>query len=151
LTFSPARVIGGVAFEIIYGFEFKSASDAFIQDVTVVAAGFKAAGVPGRFWVEILPVLKYVPHWMPGAGFRRWAIEHREASRRALNNPFQEVYEAHVSLSSLSQNQRKACVDNTPLRRSMRPRSVWLLLSLIDFQPATRLNERKQASLPGMR
>ena len=66
-----------------------------------LGSAFKAAGVPGRFWVENVPWLKYIPSWMPGAGFRRWANEHREASRRVLNNPFREVLKAHVSFFDL--------------------------------------------------
>ncbi|RXW13562.1 hypothetical protein EST38_g12290, partial [Candolleomyces aberdarensis] len=117
--------IAGLGIEIIYGFEFKAAGDALIQDVIAVAAAFKAAGVRGRFWVEILLVLKYVPSWMPGAGFHRWAIEHREASRRVLNNPFQEVYEAHAK------HEAKKC----------------MATSLIDRLPAGDTAEREEATI----
>jgi hypothetical protein len=92
----PLRAIAGLGIEIVYGFEFTAINGSFIQDVLAVGTAFKESGIPGRFWVENLPLLKYVPSWMPGAGFRRWAIKHREASRRVLNNPFREVLQAYV-------------------------------------------------------
>lgn len=36
---------------------------------------FTSALAPGRFLVDIFPVLKHVPHWMPGANFKRMAQE----------------------------------------------------------------------------
>ncbi|EMD36534.1 hypothetical protein CERSUDRAFT_66107 [Gelatoporia subvermispora B] len=33
---------------------------------------------PGSFWVDIMPFLKHVPSWLPGAGFRRKANEWRK-------------------------------------------------------------------------
>ena len=36
-------------------------------------SGGSEAGILGAFWVEFLPILKYVPSWFPGAGFQRKA------------------------------------------------------------------------------
>ena len=34
---------------------------------------------PGNFWlVDVLPILRYIPAWVPGAGFQRVAREGRE-------------------------------------------------------------------------
>jgi hypothetical protein len=33
--------------------------------------GSAAAVSPGKFLVNVIPWLKYVPDWMPGAGFKR--------------------------------------------------------------------------------
>ena len=29
------------------------------------------AFVPGRYWVEFFPFLRFVPAWVPGAGFQK--------------------------------------------------------------------------------
>ena len=33
---------------------------------------------PGRWLVEILPLLRFLPAWMPGAGFKRKAMSVRQ-------------------------------------------------------------------------
>ncbi|KAJ2911840.1 hypothetical protein MD484_g8575, partial [Candolleomyces efflorescens] len=89
------EAIAGLGIEIIYGVEFSKIDEAFIRDVLSLGKAFKLAAVPGRFWVENLPFLKYIPSWMPGAMFRRWAIEYREVSRRILNDPFRDALQSY--------------------------------------------------------
>jgi hypothetical protein len=49
------------------------------------------AGFFGMYLVDYLPVLKYVPPWMPGASFKRQAREWRRLSRKMLDSPFRIV------------------------------------------------------------
>ena len=41
--------------------------------------GVEEGLIPGAFWVDVLPILKYVPEWMPGAGWKkkaaRWKVD----------------------------------------------------------------------------
>lgn len=37
--------------------------------------------IPGKFLVDVLPWLKYVPEWVPGASFQRLAREWKEVWR----------------------------------------------------------------------
>lgn len=43
---------------------------------------------PGRWFVEIFPWLRFVPTWMPGAGFKRRAAWVRERMRNIDRFPF---------------------------------------------------------------
>lgn len=62
------------------------------------------AAFPGNFLVDIVPALKYLPTWFPGArGFNEFAARGRDMTRRAMWIPFEHVKEAivralHVSL-----------------------------------------------------
>ena len=40
-------------------------------------AGGEAISVPGRFPVETVPSLLYLPSWFPGAGFKKYAADAR--------------------------------------------------------------------------
>ena len=44
--------------------------------------------VQGRFLIEQLPWLKYIPSWMPGAGFKRLAAKFRKSTEDLYNVPF---------------------------------------------------------------
>jgi hypothetical protein len=41
--------------------------------------------------------VKYLPAWVPGAGFKRWAEEAQADFSRMMQTPFYEVKEKHVS------------------------------------------------------
>ena len=54
--------------------------------------------VPGRFLVDYVPLLRYVPAWVPGAGFQRQFAEWRDASRKLKDYPYEQRNTAFVSL-----------------------------------------------------
>jgi hypothetical protein len=48
----------------------------------------EAATIPGAYLVDAMPVLKYVPEGMPGAGFQKIAKGSREFIDEMLDLPF---------------------------------------------------------------
>lgn len=44
-----------------------------------------------RFKVNLFPILKYVPEWMPGGGFKQFARRGRELHRLTMDVPFEWV------------------------------------------------------------
>lgn len=56
--------------------------------------------IPGKFLVDVLPWLKYVPEWVPGANFQRLAKEWKEVWRDFTNTTFQMAVASIVSLKS---------------------------------------------------
>ncbi|KAF8517574.1 cytochrome P450 [Hysterangium stoloniferum] len=69
------RFSGAVIMKIGYGYEVKSENDYYLglaQESMRVAS---LAAAPGRWLVDSLPILRYVPSWFPGAGFKRKAAE----------------------------------------------------------------------------
>lgn len=49
---------------------------------------FSAAVTPGAFLVDVLPFLRHVPSWFPGAGFKRTAKEWRDCLTEVVEKPF---------------------------------------------------------------
>lgn len=47
-----------------------------------------SAARPGAYLVDLLPVLKYVPEWFPGASFQTVGRKGRELSEELQNKPF---------------------------------------------------------------
>ena len=45
----------------------------------------------GKYLVNIIPILKYVPEWMPGATFKRVAREMRVKLNYIMDMPFEKV------------------------------------------------------------
>ena len=80
---------GDTIITIAYGLDVKPKNDPYIQIAEEAIRTSAEAAVPGAFWVDALPILKYVPAWMPGASFKRKAREWKIITERILNAPFE--------------------------------------------------------------
>ena len=84
--------------EICYGITILEHNDPYISIAKEAIGGIAQAGVPGAFLVDLLPVLKYVPSWFPGAGFKRKAARWRAYIREMPERPYRRVKRDLVSI-----------------------------------------------------
>ncbi|KAJ7184917.1 cytochrome P450 [Mycena filopes] len=85
------HMAGEVIMALTYGIEVLPVNDPYISLAQETVHAGAAATVPGQFWVDFIPLLKYIPAWVPGAGFKRLAGEWRELGRRSKEVPFAQV------------------------------------------------------------
>ena len=66
-------------------------------------SGASEAGIPGAFLVDLFPILKYVPSWFWGAGFKKFkkAARWRKAINAMADKPFRHVQEQLVQVHFL--------------------------------------------------
>ncbi|KAI0662031.1 CyP450 monooxygenase [Cubamyces menziesii] len=97
LLHAPSRVKEHIRFnfsatmlKIGYDIEVQDERDEHIH---VIDAALDAIGqaVPGRFLIEVLPWLRYVPAWVPGAGFQTVFARCKAANDRLKHQPFDEL------------------------------------------------------------
>ncbi|KAG5756938.1 hypothetical protein H9Q70_000477 [Fusarium xylarioides] len=89
---------GSVILKIAYGYT----AEPFKEDILIKMAGqamdnVTAAGVPGAFLVDILPLLRYVPDWVPGAKFKRLAKKWSSELDDLTEKPYAFVKHQHAS------------------------------------------------------
>ena len=82
--------------KIGYGIAVQESDDPYISIAEEVLNGLAEAGIPGTFWVDMIPILKYVPSWFPGAAFQKKAARWREAINTMAEKPFRHVQEQLV-------------------------------------------------------
>ncbi|KAI0767315.1 cytochrome P450 [Fomes fomentarius] len=82
--------------KIFYDIEAEDESDRYVSLIGLALEGPAQGLVPGKFWVEFLPFLKYVPAWVPGAGFQRKFARWRAAGQALKDTPFQGVKDARM-------------------------------------------------------
>ncbi|KAH8101012.1 cytochrome P450 [Cristinia sonorae] len=80
--------------KVTYGFDLQEKNDPFAKLVEDALYGFSKAAIWGAFWVDPLPILKYVPAWFPGAGFQKFAIKYRALANEMKTKPFDAVQTA---------------------------------------------------------
>ncbi|CAK5284911.1 unnamed protein product [Mycena citricolor] len=81
----------GIIMDIAYGIKIRTSDDQYVSIVAEAVHGLSVASVPGAFLVDIIPPLKYIPRWVPGAGFKREAQKWCKATMDAVEMPFSET------------------------------------------------------------
>ena len=82
--------------KITYGINVRDSDDPYISIAEEALNGIAEAANPGAFWVDFVPILKYVPSWFPGAGFQKKAARWGEINKAMIENPFHYVKEQMV-------------------------------------------------------
>ena len=94
-------IFAATIMKIGYGIAVQDSDDPYISIAEEALKGIAEAGIPGAFWVDFIPILKYVPSWFPGAGFQRKAACWREAVNTMVEKPFRHVQEQLVQVHFL--------------------------------------------------
>ncbi len=68
-----------------------------IKTVDLALEGAGEAFVPGRFLVDLIPALRNLPSWVPGAGFQKQFAVWRDAAYLLKDLPFEKRGTAYVS------------------------------------------------------
>ncbi|RPD54263.1 CyP450 monooxygenase [Lentinus tigrinus ALCF2SS1-6] len=84
---------GATVMRVVYGIEVESKEDQYLSLAEEGNDIFQKAFVPGKYLVETFPILKHVPAWLPGAGFRRDATAWSEIYYQTRFKPFQATIE----------------------------------------------------------
>ncbi|KAH0578149.1 hypothetical protein H2248_004113 [Termitomyces sp. 'cryptogamus'] len=89
LTAYIKQHVGTFALDIVYGYEAKEEDDPFIHFIDRGMEQFSVATAPGAFLVDVFPLLRYLPSWLPGGGFHSQA----RVWGRDLNDMVTKPYE----------------------------------------------------------
>lgn len=65
---------GSVAIRMVYGYKVDSHDDRLVRSAEQIMSIFADMVSPGRWMVNMFPILRYVPAWFPGATFHK-AVE----------------------------------------------------------------------------
>ena len=71
-----------------YGIEIKDHNDPFIDNAEAALSSVSLALAPGAFLVDVLPILKYIPEFIPGAGFQKIARIGRKLQENMREQPY---------------------------------------------------------------
>ncbi|KAG7448607.1 cytochrome P450 [Guyanagaster necrorhizus] len=97
---------GGMMMSILYGEQEGVLRDQYVSKADAAIDGLVEAGNVGKFYVDFLPFLRYVPAWVPGAGFQKQARLWRRQAREMIEIPFEntkKAYENGVATPSVTE------------------------------------------------
>uniref|UniRef100_D8QCV5 Cytochrome P450 n=1 Tax=Schizophyllum commune (strain H4-8 / FGSC 9210) TaxID=578458 RepID=D8QCV5_SCHCM len=94
LRHMAAIVILGAA----YGLDIPTKDDPHVVEAEAALRIISEVSMPGNYLVNVLPFLKHLPEWFPGADFQRQAREWGDTVQCVVEKPFQEVKQRTIPL-----------------------------------------------------
>ncbi|KAF8503057.1 cytochrome P450 [Hysterangium stoloniferum] len=85
------QAAGALILESTYGITVLPENDPYLNLAEATMTILARVTQPGAFLVDVLPILKYVPEWMPGAGFQKEAKAGRKMMLDTVEVPFKAV------------------------------------------------------------
>ncbi|KAK7688870.1 hypothetical protein QCA50_007560 [Cerrena zonata] len=105
-------LLAAIMMDIIYGIQITDVTNKHVQEAEAWGQSINQALEPGRFWVDFMPFLKYVPQWFPGAHFKRLVADWRQSMHNSRDGPFSEAKSAHYNNGSTSSSVVTTALDD---------------------------------------
>ena len=93
--------VGASILETLYGLKVKGPDDDHIELAERAMESVAECFLPGKYWVDFMPFLKYIPEWLPGASFKRKCAIWREQVTELRNLPFKAARDALVGYTAI--------------------------------------------------
>ncbi|KAJ6517274.1 cytochrome P450 [Mycena vitilis] len=88
------KTAGAMVLHLTYGYKIEEQGhDRFVDLADKALGEFSVITRPGAFLVDVMPILKYVPSWFPGAGFKTLAKMYTQSSDDLAEIPLAWVKE----------------------------------------------------------
>lgn len=85
------RSLGEMVLETTYGIEALPEKDPYLELSEELVIKLGETGIPGNYLVDVIPLLRFIPAWFPGATFQRDVQRFRGLADKVLNLPFDTV------------------------------------------------------------
>ncbi|KAL6787324.1 cytochrome P450 [Trichoderma sp. SZMC 28012] len=83
---------GAIILKMTYGYTIDpEGPDPMVELADRAMEQFAQAVIPGAWMVDTLPILRYLPEWLPGAGFRKTAKEWHQTLMETAARPMEFV------------------------------------------------------------
>ncbi|KAK7692059.1 hypothetical protein QCA50_005464 [Cerrena zonata] len=85
------KTASGIIMKITYGYSVMEGKDPYVEIVDRAMENFSITTTLGAFLVDALPILRYIPSWVPGARFKKLAAVWRAETMAMAEMPFAMV------------------------------------------------------------
>ena len=88
--------VGSTAIALTYGIEIKPSHDPFVELAESAVKILTKAGSVGALLIDLIPILKYLPEFVPGVQFKKQARIGRKIVENFREQPYLASVEAMV-------------------------------------------------------
>ena len=93
-----ASAVGGLAISLAYGLDIKETNDPHVERAETAFKSILGITGSGIYLVDILPILRHVPSWVPGATFQKQVKVLRKIQENFRHLPYDETIRNIVRL-----------------------------------------------------
>ncbi|KAM5539123.1 hypothetical protein V8D89_007346 [Ganoderma adspersum] len=91
LMYNLRHLSAATIMAMVYDIDVKSLDDPYIHTAEEAGDAISETTVAGAFLVDVIPFLKHVPEWFPGAGFQKKASQWRVTVDRLRDAPYDDT------------------------------------------------------------
>ncbi|KAL4073223.1 cytochrome P450 [Scleroderma yunnanense] len=85
------RTFTSIILRITYGYKTMDGDDPLVDLPLQANSQLALSTSPGAYYVDVFPFLRYIPSWLPGAGFKRKSKQNAAVLRNLVEVPYQMV------------------------------------------------------------
>ncbi|KAF9016298.1 cytochrome P450 [Hymenopellis radicata] len=85
------QLSGSIILRIVYGYDVTVKYPDYLALAEEAMRQIIEASTPGKYLVELMPFLKHIPEWVPGAGFKRQAALYKKTTEALIETPYQKI------------------------------------------------------------
>ncbi|KAJ7684128.1 cytochrome P450 [Mycena polygramma] len=123
------KTAGAIILRISHGYEVKDGADPFVTLADIAVEQFSLSTSPGGFLVNLIPTLRHLPSWFPGAGFQKTAKSWAETLYQMAEQPYQFV-KGQMAAGSAEKSLVSSLLESQTLSESDEFDVKWLAASL---------------------
>lgn len=137
--------------EIVYGVQVHSMDDDYLRLAIESMDAFASSRMAGKYWVDYIPFLKYIPSWVPGASAVKYGSRWRPVVEEMVNRPFEAIQRQLKDSVNISQSDSSETRAERYDRQAPTPSMAAELITEVESEkdPARRAEEElcaKQAT-----
>ena len=110
---------------MVFGIDVADDGDEIMAIVEDALEWIGETFTPGKYFIDVLPILQHVPTWFPGATVQRLIVKWRATVVRLKEEPYRRVKAAMVSAPMHILALGVINGPNTPLRLAMKRPIAW--------------------------
>ena len=135
--------VGGTVLSMTYGIDIKPIDDPLVELAETAVKTLAKAGSVGLFIMDLIPIIKYIPEFVPGAEFKKEARIGRKIVENFRERPYLAGIEAMVcTMYPICSLQYLSGLLFRPLVRLDLHSYQWLWETLMKMVIPVILNER---------
>ncbi|KAF8817026.1 cytochrome P450 [Phlegmacium glaucopus] len=129
LVTSIRKTAGAIIMRIAYGYHVKERNDPFLAQVNEAVDQFSLSTAPGGFMVNLVPSLRHLPAWFPGAGFKQTAALWAQSLITMVEQPHQLVKQ-QMAAGTAESSFTSRFLDDSPITAEQEHDIKWSAASL---------------------